>query len=48
MASVLIPVPDRDADPTEVAVSWKVLHGAGHTVRFATPTGSPARGDEGA
>jgi putative intracellular protease/amidase len=46
MTVVLIPVPDLDADPTEVAVSWKVLHGAGHTVRFATESGTPARGDE--
>ncbi len=46
MAVVLIPVPGLDADPTEVAVSWKVLTGAGHTVRFATPDGEPARCDD--
>ena len=45
MAEVLIPLPDLDADPTEVAVSWKVLAGAGHTVRFATASGAPAHGD---
>ncbi len=46
MAVVLIPVPERDFDPTEVAVSWKVLSDLGHEVRFATPTGTPALGDE--
>ena len=46
MAVAPIPVPGTDADPTEVAVSWKVLTGAGHTVRFATPDGGPARCDD--
>jgi putative intracellular protease/amidase len=46
VAVVLIPVPDADFDPTEVAVSWKVLSDLGHEVRFATPDATPARGDE--
>jgi putative intracellular protease/amidase len=46
VAVVLIPLPALDFDPTEVAVSWQVLSGAGHDVRFATPDGRPARGDE--
>ncbi|HEY2563898.1 MAG TPA: type 1 glutamine amidotransferase domain-containing protein [Acidimicrobiales bacterium] len=46
MAVVLIPLPERDFDPTEVAVSWQVLVGQGHEVRFATPDGSPARADD--
>ena len=46
MTTVLIPIPELDFDPTEVAVSWKVLAGRGHEVRFATPTGQAARGDE--
>ncbi len=46
MATVLIPIPERDFDPTEVAVSWKVLSRLGHEVRFATPAGRPARADE--
>jgi putative intracellular protease/amidase len=46
MAVVLIPLPDLDADPTEVAVAWRVLTDLGHTVRFATPSGSPARVDD--
>lgn len=36
MANVLIPLPDTDFDTTEVAVPWKVLREAGHTVTFAT------------
>jgi putative intracellular protease/amidase len=43
---VLIPLPELDFDPTEVAVSWKVLSGLGHDVRFATPTARPSRGDD--
>ncbi|HWD51943.1 MAG TPA: type 1 glutamine amidotransferase domain-containing protein [Acidimicrobiales bacterium] len=46
MAGVLIPIPERDFDPTEVAVSWKVLSELGHQVRFATPAGTAARADD--
>lgn len=46
MRRVLIPIPSRDFDPTEVAVSWQVLVRLGHDVVFATPDGLPARGDE--
>jgi putative intracellular protease/amidase len=45
MATVLLPIPGRDFDPTEVAVSWKVLTKSGHHVRFATPDGLPGEGD---
>ncbi len=45
VAVVLIPIPERDFDPTEVAVSWKVLSDLGHQVRFATPTATAAQGD---
>ena len=37
MATVLIPMLSKDFDPTEVAVSWKVLKRLGHSVVFATP-----------
>jgi putative intracellular protease/amidase len=37
---VLVPLPDRDFDPTEVAVPWHVLTEAGHEVVFATEHGS--------
>ena len=46
MATVLIPVPARDSDPSEVAVSRRVLVEAGHTVVFATPGGEQATCDE--
>jgi putative intracellular protease/amidase len=46
LATVLIPIPQLDFDPTEVAVSWKVLTGLGHEVLFATPDGRAACGDE--
>ena len=32
---VLLPLPDRDFDVTEVAVPWRVLRDAGHEVVFA-------------
>lgn len=44
-ATVLIPLPCRDYDPSEVAVSWRILTDAGHRVRFATPDGQPAAAD---
>lgn len=46
MAVVLIPVPDLDFDPTEVAVSWQVLRRHDHAVVFATPSGRPGRADD--
>jgi putative intracellular protease/amidase len=46
MARVLIPLPARDFDPSEAAVSWRVLTDAGHAVRFATPDGRPAAADD--
>jgi len=46
MARALIPLPARDFDPSEAAVSWRVLVRAGHTVSFATPEGHPSRADD--
>ena len=46
MATVLIPIPDRDFDPTEVAVSWQVLTGEGHVVVFSTESGQPGAADD--
>ncbi|BBY01254.1 type 1 glutamine amidotransferase domain-containing protein [Mycobacterium seoulense] len=46
MGTVLIPIPDRDFDPTEVAVSWRVLTRNGHRVVFATQSGAPGVADE--
>lgn len=42
MARVLIPLPDRDFDVTEVAVPWRVLTRAGHRVEFCTEKGGAA------
>jgi putative intracellular protease/amidase len=39
---VLIPLPDRDFDVTEVAVPWRVLADAGHDLVFATERGAEA------
>jgi putative intracellular protease/amidase len=39
---VLIPLPDRDFDVTEVAVPWKLVSDAGHQVVFATESGGVA------
>jgi len=36
---VIIPIPSHDFDPSEVAVTWKVLREAGHELHFATPDG---------
>ena len=46
MGTVLIPIPDRDFDPTEVAVSWQVLRANGHRVVFATESGVPGVADD--
>jgi putative intracellular protease/amidase len=42
----MMPIPAQDFDPTEVAVTWRVLTDAGHKVVFATPDGQPGVGDE--
>jgi putative intracellular protease/amidase len=36
---VLIPLPDRDFDVTEVSVPWRILRDAGHNVVFGTERG---------
>jgi putative intracellular protease/amidase len=45
MTRVIMPLPHRDFDPSEVAVSWRVLTDRGHEVCFATPDGGPAMAD---
>jgi putative intracellular protease/amidase len=42
---VLMPLPRVDFDPSEVAVSWKILAEAGHDVVFATPAAGVAGAD---
>jgi putative intracellular protease/amidase len=46
MAKVIIPIPSRDFDPSEVAVSWSVLQRLGHSVAFATPDGRTGQADD--
>jgi putative intracellular protease/amidase len=46
VARILIPLPARDFDPSEAAVSWQVLSKAGHIITFATPDGKPAAADD--
>src|SRR3954469_1694512 len=42
---VLVPLPDRDFDTTEVAVPWHELRDHGHEVVFATERGAVAACD---
>lgn len=44
-ATILIPLPDRDFDITEVAVPWRLLTRAGYQTVFATEDGRTAAGD---
>jgi len=44
-ATIVIPLPNQDFDPTEAAVSWQILKDAGHTVLFSTPDGTRAYAD---
>jgi putative intracellular protease/amidase len=46
MGTVLIPIPDRDFDPTEAAVSWQALTASGHHVVFSTESGIPGKADD--
>lgn len=43
--NLLMPLPRADFDPSEAAVSWRVLAAAGHDIVFATPDGRVARAD---
>ena len=46
MARILMPLPACDYDPTEAAISWKILHDKGHEITFATPDGKASAADE--
>lgn len=43
---ILMPIPSRDFDPSEVAVSWWVLKQQGFDIEFATPDAKPGQCDE--
>ena len=45
MTVVLMPIPDRDFDPTETGIPWRILSARGHRVVFATPDGQPGTAD---
>lgn len=45
MARILVPLPAQDYDPSEAAISWKLLTARGHNLSFATPEGRPAQAD---
>ncbi len=45
MATILVPLPRHDFDPTEAGVPWRVLTEAGHQFVFATPGAAPAQAD---
>lgn len=42
MATILMPLPDTDFEPTEAAVPWRILRRAGHQVVVATERGGKA------
>ncbi|MGA8016479.1 MAG: type 1 glutamine amidotransferase domain-containing protein [Candidatus Dormiibacterota bacterium] len=42
---ILVPLPDRDFDITEVSVPWRVLTDGGHRLTFATEQGRTPAGD---
>jgi protease I len=42
---VLMPLPAYDFDPSEAALTWKILKENGADVHFATPEGKPAKAD---
>ena len=43
--NVLMPLPRTGFDPSEAAVSWKILREQGHSIAFATPDGERASAD---
>ncbi len=42
---IVMPIPRRDFDPSEVAITWKVLKKKGFLIEFATPDGNPGESD---
>lgn len=45
LRKVLMPLPAYDFDPSEAAITWRVLKESGVDVFFATPDGKPALAD---
>jgi len=42
---IIIPLPNQDFDPSEVAIPWLLLKNAGFIVLFATPEGEASAAD---
>jgi putative intracellular protease/amidase len=42
---ILMPLPRAGFDPSEAAISWRILAQAGHDIAFATPDGRAAAAD---
>ncbi len=45
-ATILMPIPHKDFDPTEVSITWSILRDAGFTTVFATADGQRGYADE--
>ena len=45
MATILMPLPRRDFDPSETGIPWRVLGARGHRFVVATPEGMPGEAD---
>lgn len=45
MKRILCLLPNKDFDPTETGVPWKIFTEAGHSIVFATPNGRQAKAD---
>ena len=42
---VIMPLPNNDFDPSEVAITWRIVKSAGFDVVFSTVDGKPAQAD---
>jgi protease I len=45
MATILMPLPRRDFDPSETGIPWHLLSERGHRFVIATPDGAPGEAD---
>jgi protease I len=45
MATILMPLPSRDFDPSETGIPWRMLSERGHRFVIVTPDGAPGAAD---
>lgn len=45
MSKILIPIPAKDFDPSEVSIPWQFLKAKGHSITFASPDGKIGKAD---